>query len=244
MENLNSLFGLNGNTVAVEEDRIGSGKSWAPLPTDIYNATLKYAYFDSTAKGTPFVQVVLDVQGKTINPKPLYIAYADSHKPYKTVDGKQVFTPAWRTLDSLAFAVTGKSIGACALEEKVIQKYNYDVKKEVPVKVKCFSGLIDVDIKVALKKYNEYKKSNVNGTWIPTSETRAVNIVDKYFSKEGKTAEEIVHNKPAEFATKWLEVNKGKEFTEKLPDGVTPVANATTATTAEPASPAVSLFDD
>lgn len=249
MSTLNDLFKLGDtkNDDIMESDYLGGG--FKPLPTDIYPCKIKYAYMDkSTRSHTPFVQIVLDINGRTISPKPLYIVYKDTGTPCKTENGKKVYTPAWKTLNSLAYAVTGKTLDALPVEDKLIEKFDFKEKKNVPVKVPCFVDLCGKDIKVALKEYKEYKQQDVGGgVYMPTTETRVVNIVDKYLSAEGKTAIEISQGKEAEFAAKWLESNKGKLFTEQLKPGVTPIAASTTPSLSEPtasASPVASLFGD
>lgn len=251
MSTLNDLFKLGETKIddVMESDSTG----FRPLPSDIYPCKIKYAYMDkSSTAHTPFVQIVLDINGRTVSPKPLYIVYKDTGTPCKIENGKKMFTPAWKTLNSLAYAVTGKTLDALPVEDKLIEKYDFKEKKNVPVKVPCFVDLCGKDIKVALKEYKEYKQQKVGDTYVPTTETRVINIVDKYLSAEGKTAIEISQGKEAEFATKWLESNKGKVFTEQLKPGVTPVApssdsglpNLNSTEPSAPASAVASLFGD
>ena len=247
MSTLNDLFKLGDtkNDDIMESDHLGGG--FSPLPTDIYPCKLKYAYMDKSPRaGTPYVQLVLDINGRTISPKPLYIAYKETGTPCRVENGKKIYTPAWKTLNSLAYAVTGKTLDSLPVEDKIIEKYSFEEKKNIPVKVPCFTDLCGVDIQVALKEYKEHKQQKVGDTYVPTTETRVINIVDKYLSKDGKTAIEISQGKEPEFAPKWLEANKGKVFTEQLKPGVTPIAPSSMPSLTEPtasASTVATLFN-
>lgn len=245
MENLTTLFGLENGSAAevIEGDKKPELKSkFGPLPTGIYDATVKYAYMDTSASGTRFIQVVLDVEGRTINLDKLWIAYKDTNKPYKVVNGKEVTIPGMQVFNSLAYIVKQITGRLLKMEQKIIMKYDFRLGKEIPVEVPCFTELTNAKVKVGLREFHRHKKQLIDGEYKPTTEIKIENTLDKFYSPEGKTAQEMVGNLPAEFGEKWLAAYKGKPFTEKLKEEPVEVSNAVEDTNT--AATAKSLFGD
>ena len=219
MENLKSLFQLENNSAAnqIETDRTAN-TSYGVLPSDIYDGVVKYAYMDKSQGGTPCVKVVLEVNGTTI--------------------------PGMQTFNSLAYVTKGIMGTELKMEEKVIKKYNWQTKSEVPTKVSCFSELINAKVKVGIKEFLKHKVQKMpDGSYVPTTEVKAVNIVDKYYSVDGKTAQEIAGNAPAEYGPNWVTAYKGKKFEEKLKVDPIDVSSQATPFDTEPAAPNT-LFGD
>lgn len=214
MSDLASLFGMSGET-SVESDRSG----YSALPSDIYDAIVKYVYMDTTSNGTQFIKVVLDVKGKTIESDNLWIINKETKKPYKVGnDGKPVYTYGWQVFNSLAIVASGGIDGSkLNLEKKIISKYDYAAGKDMPVEVACFTELTGKQIKVGLKELNKHSKVKMpDGTWKPSTKTKLVNTVDKYYTTDGKTAAEFVSGKDAEYGSKWLASYKNQTFEEAL----------------------------
>ena len=244
MENLKSLFQLENNSAAnqIETDRTAN-TSYGVLPSDIYDGVVKYAYMDKSQGGTPCVKVVLEVNGKIIE-ETHYIAYKDTGLPYKTINGKTTTIPGMQTFNSLAYVTKGIMGTELKMEEKVIKKYNWQTKSEVPTKVSCFSELINAKVKVGIKEFLKHKVQKMSdGSYVPTTEVKAVNIVDKYYSIDGKTAQEIAGNAPAEYGPNWVTAYKGKKFEEKLKVDPIDVSSQATPFDTEPAAPNT-LFGD
>ena len=244
MENLKSLFQIENSSAAnqIEADR-AANTSYGVLPSDIYDGVVKYAYMDKSQGGTPCVKVVLEVNGKIIE-ETHYIAYKDTGKPYKTVNGKTITFPGMQVFNSLGYVTKGIMGTELKMEEKVIKKYNWQTKSEVPTKVSCFSELINAKLKVGIKELLKHKVQKMpDGSYVPTTEIKSVNVVDKYYSVDGKTAQEIAGNAPAEYGPNWVNAYKGKKFEEKLKVDPIDVSSQATPFDTEPAAPNT-LFGD
>ena len=242
MTTLNSIFNLNPSTAAeLETDRSNTG--YKVLPTDIYDAVVKYAYLDAPAKGTPSIQVVLEVNGKTI--QQAHYFYKDTRTPTKVVNGKPVTSPGMKAFNSLAYIVKGVMGTELPMEQKIIKKFDRATRTEIPVKVDCFVDLINANIKVGIKELLKHKNQKMpDGSYMPTTQITPINEVDKYYSVDGKTSQELAGNSPAEYGPKWLTAYKDKPFEEKLK--VEPIDVSAQATPFdEPVAPAATtLFDD
>ena len=130
-------------------------------------------------------------------------------------------------------------------DQKIIKKFDRATRTEIPVKVDCFVDLINANIKVGIKELLKHKSQKMpDGSYMPTTQITPINEVDKYYSVDGKTSQELAGNSPAEYGPKWLTAYKDKPFEEKLK--VEPIDVSAQATPFdEPVAPAATtLFDD
>ena len=213
------------------------------LDTNVYDATIKYVYLTESKSKTTGLNVVLDIDGKEINPDTIWITYKDG-VTHKVIEGKKVTPPGLRKFNDLAYCALGvtlKQLGEP--ENKPINLYNYEQQKKVPTMCPCYPTLSGKKIQVGLRKFNKHKSTLVGSTYVPTTTTYYINVVDKFYTPEGKLAIEQVSNKEAAYKDKWLNANKGKVFEEDL-KGVTPIAANGNPAANSNESPAKSLGFD
>ena len=83
MEKLDlSLNGMNAS------EAFESAGTTSVLDTGLYQALLKAVYLDTTKGGTPVANAVVEINGLT-KTFPMYIAYKDTKKPVKVVNGQR-----------------------------------------------------------------------------------------------------------------------------------------------------------
>lgn len=239
MEKLDlSLNGMNAS------EAFESAGTTSVLDTGLYQAMLKAVYLDTTKGGTPVANAVVEINGLT-KTFPMYIAYKDTKKPVKVVNGQRQVIPGYKQLNSLAYCATGLTIDALTQEEKVIKVYDWNTRKEEPQTVLAFSELMGKQIAVGIKKVEKHKTAKVNGQYLPTTETYFTNEIDRYYTPDGLLAQEKATGSEAKYAVKWKE-KTGQIFQEKL--AVTPIApptgTASDMAAATAGTQVKSLFDD
>lgn len=230
-----SLDGVDSKSVFEE------GKLSSVLDTGLYQAIVKYIYFTKTARGGDCANAVLEINGLT-HTFPMYVTYADNHKPVKEVNGKKVVIPGYKQLNSLVYCACEKTAEQCSQEQKSIMIYDWKQRKEIPTLVDTITDVMNKPIIVGIKKVNKHKQANVNGQYVPTTETFFTNEVDRYYTIDGYLASEKASGGDPVYATTF-KAKAGTVFEEKLK--VTPIAPPTQASVATASNtPVKSLFDD
>ena len=236
----NGGFNVNNN---FESDSTGS-LIW---DTGLYQALLKYAYFGTTKKGDPFVNLVIEINGIT-KTFPVYIMYSDTHTTTKKgPDGKIKSMPGYVQMNSLAYILTDKTFDQIMdnQEEKVVKVFNWNTRKEEPVNVMALTDLCNKKICVGIKKMLKHKTALVNGQYLPTTDTFHTNEIDRFYTEDGRLAKEKAEGIEASYALNFKK-KSGQVFEEKL--SVTPIAppqtNMASVSAGTAGTQVTSLFDD
>lgn len=99
------------------------------------------------------------------------------------------------------------------MEEKVVNLYDFEAKKELPKNVIVLTDVIGKPITVGvIKQIVDKNVKDSSGNYVPSGETREENVIDKAFHQESKrTVSEIRAGlDEAVFYPKWVEKNQGK----------------------------------
>lgn len=166
----------------VEDDYLRSG---GVLPTDIYEATIKAAYNQKSANSKAMSIVVILVVGNKEIRSQVWASNKNGGVTYKDdKTGKDKNIPGYNQMNTLALLLTGKALGDLDVEEKTLNIYDFDAKKEVPQAVDCYVELHGEKVQVALQKQIVDKTKAIAGTNPVEYEAvgvREVNEVVKYF---------------------------------------------------------------
>lgn len=222
----------------VEDDYIGGG---GVLDTDIYPAKIKYAYIGKAANSNARnLTLSLLINGSEVT-RSIWMTNRDgdvTYKDKKTKEEKNL--PGFNQVNSLAMLLLSKEIGELDVEEKTLNLYDFDAKKEIPQAVDCFVDLHDLELQVAIQRQtvDKTEKNESTGDYEPTGETRDVNEFIKFFPAErlvtisevahfveslGGTFDEVLADgdlgkaiskmeEDGSYATKWLEKNRGETW--------------------------------
>lgn len=210
-----SLF-KNLKSEGLEESKDVLGGGGFTRETDIYNFKIKVAYAGASDKGAQFIQLVLD-DGKEYR-ETVYITNKKGENFYMAKDkdgkesGKKAPLPGFTLIDDICQIVASKPLCEMDTEEKVVQVYDFDAKKDLPKAVQVLTDLTGGSISLAIQKSIEDKKKKEGNDYVPTGETRDVNNAEKAFDTESKyTVNEARQELEAPvFWDAWLEKNKGK----------------------------------
>ena len=223
----------------IEEDFIGGG---GVFDTDIYPAKIKHAYIrksNSDGSKAMAMSLCLLINGRELNTD-IWMTNSDGDVTYKDKKtGEKRNLPGFNQVNSLAMLTLSKEIGDLDVEEKTLQLYDFEAKALKPTSVECFVELHDLDIHVAIQRQTVDKnEKGDDGKYHPTGDTRDVNQVVKFFPEAGLVTisevawfiknlggdfDEVLSdgdlNKAiskmgddGEWASKWLERNKGQTW--------------------------------
>jgi len=214
------------------------------VESDVYPMTVKLAYLGKSASGALAMHCHFESDTGFEFKESFWIASGDAkgNKTTYTRDGVEYPLPGFTHADHLCRIATGTSLKTSNREEKLVNIYDRDQQKEVPTKAEVFVDLLGKKVQLGIQKVQENKRTQVNGNWVMSNQPRVYNQVDRIFSEEGKTAQEVLAGEDANLKEKWLERNKGQMRDKYDPNkGVDPEAQAPTS----PSQPAdtSSLFD-
>lgn len=245
-----SLFNkLKSDGLEDSQDRLGG---FSPLDSGLYAGTIKALYGGTSDGGSTYVALVADFGGKEYR-ETFYVTNRKGENFFlnKQDNSKKVPLPGFTVVDDLCLITTGEPLAAQETEDKVINIYNFNEKKDVATTVPMLTALLGKDITVGIIKQLENKSEKVGDDYVPTAETREINFVDKVFHPELKLtvaeARNGVDAADAKFQDAWVEKNTGTlRDKREIKDGAGgTAARPTRAAGAAPAgtgAPAKSLF--
>lgn len=230
---------------SIEDDKdiLGGG---GVLDTDLYDMVIEVAFLGTSKGGATSLSLhCKDANGRTFRNN-LWITSgtAKGCKNYyiDSKDNKR-YLPGFNVANAVTLLSLGKEISELTTEEKTLNLYDFEQKKEVPQQKDVIVDLTGAEITLGImREIVDKTQQNDQGAYVPTGETREQNEIDKVFrTSDGFTVAEIKAEAPkAEFKNKWLEKNQGN--IRNKAKGVQPGNAPAAATAAQGAAPATSLF--
>lgn len=220
---MSNLFGdMSTEGFEEAEDRLGG---FQLFETDAYDAVVKAFYAgkaDAPSKAQS-ITLIADIGGKEYRER-FWITSKEGKNYFlnKNDQTKKVALPGYQTVDDICFATTGKGLNELSFEDKVINVYNAEQKKEVPTNVKMGMAVIGQPVTLGIQKVLVNKQvKDSNGVYQDTAESREENQLHKVFHTATKmTIVEAKAGKPAEFYEAWVKKNKGQtNDRRKIKDG-------------------------
>lgn len=206
-----SLFKNLTNTGLEEATDVLGGSSL--FPSDIYTGTIKVAYAGASKSGAQNITLLVNINGKEYR-ETIYITNKQGQNFYisKNDETKKNPLPGFSLVDNICLITTNKSLSEQDSEEKVVNIYDFDAKKELPTRVPVLTDLTGKTISLAILQ--EIVNKNVkddSGNYVPINETRNQNVIEKAFDTESHlTVSEAKGNRVSVFWDAWLEKNKDK----------------------------------
>lgn len=238
-----SLFSnLGTDGLEQAEDRVGGFNVFA---TDIYTGKVKALYAGKSSGGAQNLTLIADVDGKEYR-ETIYVTNKKGENFFlnKQDNSKKVPLPGFTIINDLVLITTGKPLSEQSAEDKVINVYDADAKKELPKTVPMLTEVIGQEFSMAIVNSKEFKQvKDANGEYVDTADTRETNNIEKIFHTETKmTVVEAQNGKTTgEFWDVWL--NKNKDVQRDKTKGKTAQAGKPgTPPVAGNAAPRQSLF--
>lgn len=231
---------LPSNVVLEEErDSIGSGT----LASDVYLGEIELAYLDAATSGAINVNISFKTNNRSVR-QTVYISNKAGKFVYKDKEGKEQALPGYAQMDAFFTAVTGKGIAQQTTEEKVINIYNYELKKEMPQTRKVFMDVLNKPIAAGILEVSEERTTKDSNYTVGTGEYRTFNEFNKWFDAESglTNVEKKAGETEAKVLAKWKEANAGKKVVRDAASRDTSKAGAPSAGGAANKKPTESLF--
>jgi hypothetical protein len=231
---------------SIEETKDTLGGGSFVWDTGVYDVVIDSVYMDQSRGGAYNLNFVFKTaDGRTLN-QTLYVTSGAEKgtRNYFEKDGKKKYLPGFVTANEIALVTTGKELSQLEMEDKIVEIYDYDLQKKVPTTKPVFMDLIGKQLKLGVHKVKEYKKTkDASGAYVPTSEIKEFNEVNKTFNTEGLTAVELKAGETeSKFLNKWLE-RHGADFVRDKTKGVTPVGGGTSGMPSASTGATPSLFN-
>ena len=242
---MSALFGnLKSDGLEESQDRLGG---FRPLETDIYTGKIKALYAGKSDGGAASLTLIADFGGTEFR-ETYWVTNKKGENFFLNKDDKtkKVPLPGFTTADDICLITTGKPLCEQAWEEKTVKVYDSEAKKELPKGVDMLVAAIGQPISLGILKVLENKNEKVGDEYVPTAETREINVTDKVYHPEQKltVAEARQGQTEAKFWDSWLERNKGQTRDKRtIKDGAAGGARTTPPKPGEAAAaPRKSLF--
>ena len=203
-------------TKDMEEARDVIGGSFEPLPSGIYDATVKLMYAGSSTSGAQNVTVILNVDGKEVR-ETIYVTTKEGHPFYvDKATKKHMPLPGFSLVNDLCLLTTEKELTSADIEvqPKTVNVWSFEAKAEVPTEVPVFLETLTKPVKVVIsREIVDKEKKGDDGKYHPTGETRMQNAIQKFLHPEtSRTVNEYMKEiaEPV-FATEWSNRFAGKD---------------------------------
>lgn len=206
-----SLFG-NLTTEGLEqtEDRVGG---FQPLETDAYTGTIKAFYATKSAGGANAVNIILATEGGREYRETIYVTNRNGENFYLNQNDKtkKIPLPGFVIAEDICLVTVEKPLSAITFEDKVMNIYDPEAKREVPKSVPMATELIGKEVTLGIVKQLENKNEKQGDAYVPIADTRETNYTDKVFHTGTKmtTVEARNGSTEAVFFNAWVERNKG-----------------------------------
>lgn len=217
----NPFGNVSSEGLEQSEDRLGGGRFI--FDTDVYDATILLAYAGQSQGGARNMTFSFDIGGKRYD-ETIYVTNRKGENWFLNQNDqtKKVPLPGFTIVNDLCLCTVSKELSEIEFEEKVINLYDFDQKKEVPTSVMMAVELIGSDVGLAIVKTLEDKtKNDGNGNYVPTGETIHRNNIEKVFNLPSNlTVPEARDGKTESvFRNAWLDKNKGQVRDKTNKDG-------------------------
>lgn len=226
-------------TTGLEETQDHLGGGTQPLESNIYSGVIKAAYGGKSSEGALSVTLIISLEEREYT-ETCYVTNRKGENFFlnKIDPTKKVPLPGFTLIEDICLTTSGKSLSQQDIEDKVINVYDFDAKKELPKSVPMLMDLLGQPIAVGIIKQTVNKRTKVGNEYVETKDTKEENVLDKVFHPELKltVAEARKGDVVPKFWDAWLEKNQGvtKDKTKKIEKK--PVATPSTA------APRKSLF--
>ena len=214
------FLGKQEGVVETTEDRVGGGSF--VVDSGAYEAKIDKAYLViSTSSKAVGVKIEATLSNGKKFRDTIYVTNGEGKNIYINKDGKACYLPGFETVSNLAYVITGKELSTLSPEDKIVEVYNAELKRNVPTTVKMLMELVGADVVLGIAKTKSFKqaKNDVSGKYENTAEIVEGNELINSFTMAGFTALELkAKATEVDFINKFMEVYKAdyvKDSTKK-----------------------------
>ena len=222
--------------VETTEDRVGGGSFI--IDSGVYEAKIDKAYLvNSTSSHAVGVRIEATLSNGKKYRDTIYVTNGEGKNTYVNKDGKACYLPGFETVSNISLVTTGKELADLTPEDKVVEVYNAELKRNAPTTVKMFMELVGADIMLGIAKTKSFKqvKNPATNKYENTVEIVEGNELINVFTMAGFTAlESKAKATEVNFINQFMEVYKADYVKDQTKKGT--VAAASTGVTNAPAT--------
>ena len=210
---MSQVFGnLTSDGLEETQDRLGGFKT---RESAAYTGVIKAAYAGkAAASNAQNVTIMLDLPDGESR-ETLWVTNKTGQNFFidKRDNTKKVSLPGFTVVDDICLVTTNKPLSQQVAEDKVMNVYDPEHKKELPKSVPMLVDLIGKTVTLGMLKEirNKQVKSTATGEYEDTPETREENLTDKVFHHPSNltVVEARKGIQTATFFQAWCEKNTG-----------------------------------
>jgi len=184
------IKGINTSKTAKDTDTdvIGGGFLW---DTGIYPVQVLLAYLDVSRNGAKCINFIFKrVSDSKELRHTIYITNRNGDNFYVRENVEHLL-PGWLQVKSIYEIATGTSFDKANTQEKAVNIYDYDTKKESPQNREVLVDILNKPLVIGVHRMTVDKNvKNDSGEYVPSGEVRDVNEVNKAFHTTGLTVAE------------------------------------------------------
>jgi hypothetical protein len=216
-----ALFGnLTTDGLEQAQDRLGG---FQVLDSGVYTGKIKAIYAGKADRSNAQnVTLILDIPGQAEYRETFWITNKNGENWFAAKDksgqatGKKSPLPGFTVVNDLCLVTTGKPLAQQAHEEKILNIWDFEARRELPKSVPVLVELLGQEVSLGIMKQLENKTVQQGNEYVPTAETREVNYTDKVFHfpsnvtvAEAEKAQTDGVEPKAVFHDAWKEKNTG-----------------------------------
>lgn len=187
---------------------------FSAVNSDIYTGKIKSFYAGKSAGGANSLTLELALPGGRSYRETVYMTNKQGQNFFlnKQDNSKKVPLPGFTIINDIALCTLGVPLAELAFEDKVLNIWDSEAGKEMPKSVPVAIDILGQEITVAIHKNLEDKTVKQGDSYVPTGDSKEVNVIDKVFNTATKmtVAEAMAGEKTPQFHDAWLERNKDK----------------------------------
>lgn len=203
---------LSTDGLEESQDTLGGGSFI--VPSGVYAAKIKVAYAAPATSGAMGIVINAVLEGGKEFRETVYITNKKGENFFlnKQDPSKKVPLPGFTTVDDLCLICTGAPLSEAETEEKIVNVWDPEERKELPKAVQVLTGLVGADVLLGIIHKVENKSTKQGNEYVPINEKREFNTIDKVFHPEHEITVAEARSgvdKPT-FINAWKERNEGK----------------------------------
>jgi hypothetical protein len=205
--------------VEVEEERDIIGGA-AILPSNVYKGVVELVYLDAASSGAISVNINFKTDSGRNVRQTVYISNKKKEFFYTNKDNKNLPLPGYSQMDAFFKSVTGKGIADQNKEDKVINLYNREAKKEIPQTRTVFMDTINKPAAVGILEVSEEITTKESDYKQGTGEYRQFNELHKWFDPDNglTNVEKAAGETEPKVLANWKKTYEGKLQTRNAPE--------------------------
>ena len=227
----------NTNAAAATVADPSTGNAAFTIPeTNVYKATMLYAYLEQSAKEQNTYNVIIRwklEQGYTFTETLYSVVKQGSVYSGTNKDGTKKMTYGFQKATRYFATFVGKSLEQAFdnMSVKTVDVYDFNTRTEVPKQINCFADTVNAQGYVAFQRKVTNKQEKQGDVYVPTAERKVEAVIDFTATLDKRTITEMKSNAAPTKLDAWQAANAGKDYDAYKPVATVAANTAVSANT-------------